>query len=182
MENELVISSKNKSDIASQLNYLEFGGNEELDIVYMTNNSKYLVRGGENADQFFFSNALVQDVSRECQVAINYVLDILFVVYSAYENYRYTAEASNLDYEEKKREALFLVKSADNIREVIATLVKEFGYERVLGYFQDLTDFDIICLFNSQYKEAALEAARYNLSSDCSYIDDDDDFSRKLEI
>ena len=148
--------------ITSKLKYNEIGSNTELGIVYKSNGDNYQIVSVDSDIKYTIVGDTVKQIVERTNYSEEEIMDLLFIVYNAYDNYKLYLEAQEKVIEEKK----YLKKLQENMVDTISRLITKYNYQDVYGYLTEMSDFDLIKLFNGQPASQEYSKLEEDLSSD----------------
>ena len=149
-------------NITSKLKYNEIGSNTELGIVYKSNGDNYQIVSVDSDIKYTIVGDTVKQIVERTNYSEEEIMDLLFIVYNAYDNYKLYLEAQEKVIEEKK----YLKKLQENMVDTISRLITKYNYQDVYGYLTEMSDFDLIKLFNGQPASQEYSKLEEDLSSD----------------
>ena len=159
MGNSLIaISAEN---VLSQRKYEEIGENTDLDIVYKSNGQDYQIET-YFGDQYTLTGSTVNSISESTRYTVEEVMNILYVVYEAYDSFKTAIETS--DPLHKQGIKKLTKKFQDKMVNTISELLNKYNYEDVYEYFTSMPVMDLISLFNGQEDKAILDSLHRELA------------------
>jgi len=159
MANNLV--AINTANILSKQQYTDLGENADLQISYKTDGKDYLIES-YYGDSYTLTGSTVDSIANSTNYTSEEVMDILYIVYDAYECVKSSIETSDPLYKQGIKK--YTKKYQDKMVEIISDLLRRYSYEDVLAYLTSMPVYDLISMFNGQDAKEALDALHKELA------------------
>ena len=160
MANNLI--AINTENILSKKKYEDLGENQDLQISYKTDGKDYIIETcfGE---KYTLTGSTVNSISEKTNYTQEEIMNILYVVYDAYESVKSSIETSDPKYKTGIRK--YTKKYQDKMIEVISDLLRKYPYEDVFAYFTTMRTYDLVSMFNGEDDKAVIDALHRELKS-----------------
>jgi hypothetical protein len=158
--------------------YVEFGTNDELQISYKSNGKNYVIETYEG-ERYELLGSTIESISNNTPYSIEYVMDIMFVIYNEYDNFKSSIEVSDPKYKSGIRK--YTKKFQDKMVNTITSLLQKYNYEDVLAYFKSMRGFDLLTLFNGEDDKYVLDRMNNELTPEATILNVDEDEEREYQ-
>ena len=164
----------NPNNIIKGVRFKEIGHNDDLSITYKTNGKDYQVVSNLYDTKYTLTGATVDSICNRTGFSKEDIMDVLFIVYDAYDDFNSFLETLPDQRGMKK----YTKKIQDKIVDVISELITKYNYEDVVDYLGSMNTQELMSLFNGQDSSVAWA----NINEHFTYEDDKSYDSEQEEL
>ena len=159
MANNLI--TINTANILNKQQYTDLGENTDLQISYKTDGKDYIIES-YYGDSYTLTGSTVDSIANSTNYTSEEVMNILYIVYDAYECVKSSIETSDPLYKQGIKK--YTKKYQDKMVETISELLTKYSYEDVFAYLTSMPVYDLISMFNGQDDKEVLAALHRELA------------------
>ena len=181
----------NPNSIIKGDKFKEIGHNDYLNYTYKTNGKDYQVVSDIYDTKYTLTGTTVDSICDRTGFNKEEIMDILFVVYDAYDDFKsfvdtlpdqrgtkkYMKKIIKKNVKNKKTKK-YMKKIQDKMIDVISELITKYKYEDVLSYLNSMNTQELMSLFNGQDSSVAWS----KINEHFSYEDDKSYDSEQEEL
>lgn len=171
---ENFLQAINPNSIIKGDKFKEIGHNDYLNYTYKTNGKDYQVVSDIYDTKYTLTGTTVDSICDRTGFNKEEIMDILFVVYDAYDDFKSFVDTLPDQRGTKK----YMKKIQDKMIDVISELITKYKYEDVLSYLSSMNTQELMSLFNGQDSRVAWS----KINEHFSYEDDKSYDSEQEEL